>query len=241
MNPIKIGMIGFGRMGGFYLEQMQKSGRWEVAYICDVSAESREEARRLAPQAQVIADEQIIFDDPEVAVVGLFALADSRLSQIGKAVAAGKHIIAEKPIADSVEREWQAVSLVEKAPLFSTVNLYLRNSWYHNTIKEFISSGEIGELAIIRVCHMTPGLAPGEGHEYEGPAFHGTPNRSSRHGTRRPCACGTTRTRGGCSVTERSRTAWCSTSRRGMFTGSCPRSRRITPTWTSSGRRGSRA
>ena len=39
MNPIKIGMIGFGRMGGFYLEQMQKSGRWEVAYICDVSAE----------------------------------------------------------------------------------------------------------------------------------------------------------------------------------------------------------
>ena len=114
-------MIGFGRMGGFYLEQMQKSGRWEVAYICDVSAESREEARRLAPQAQVIADEQIIFDDPEVAVGGLFALADSRLSQIGKAVAAGKHIIAEKPIADSVEREWQAVSLVEKAPLFSTV------------------------------------------------------------------------------------------------------------------------
>ena len=71
-----------------------------------------------------------------------------------------------------MEREWQAVSLVEKAPLFSTVNLYLRNSWYHNTIKEFISSGEIGELAIIRVCHMTPGLAPGEGHEYEGPAFH---------------------------------------------------------------------
>ena len=33
-------------------------------------------------------------------------------------------------------------------------------------------AGEIGELAIIRVCHMTPGLAPGEGHEYEGPAFH---------------------------------------------------------------------
>ena len=38
MNPIKIGMIGFGRMGGFYLEQMQKSGRWEVAYICDASS-----------------------------------------------------------------------------------------------------------------------------------------------------------------------------------------------------------
>ena len=39
-------------------------------------------------------------------------------------------------------------------------------------MKEYIEQGEIGELAIIRICHMTPGLAPGEGHEYEGPAFH---------------------------------------------------------------------
>lgn len=32
---IKVGLIGFGRMGRFYLKEMQKSGRWEVAYICD--------------------------------------------------------------------------------------------------------------------------------------------------------------------------------------------------------------
>ena len=117
-------------------------------------------------------DEQVIFDDPEVQVVGLFALADSRKSQIERAFAAGKHVIAEKPISDSIENEWQAVELAENTQLFSTVNLYLRNSWYHNTIKDFIAQGEIGELAIVRVCHMTPGLAPGEGHEYEGPSFH---------------------------------------------------------------------
>ena len=39
-------------------------------------------------------------------------------------------------------------------------------------MKQFIDEGEIGELAILRICHMTPGLAPGEGHEYEGPAYH---------------------------------------------------------------------
>lgn len=26
-------------------------------------------------------------------------------------------------------------------------------------MKEYIQKGEIGELAIIRICHMTPGLA----------------------------------------------------------------------------------
>lgn len=172
MNPIKVGLIGFGRMGGFYLEEMQKSGNWDIVYICDVSPASRELAQRLSPRSKVISDEQIIFNDPEIQVVGLFALADSRPEQIQKAIASGKHVIAEKPIADTVEKEWQTVALAEKAKIFSTVNLYLRNSWYHNTIKDFIAQGEIGELAIIRVCHMTPGLAPGEGHEYEGPAFH---------------------------------------------------------------------
>ena len=147
MNPVKVGLIGFGRMGGFYLDEMQKSGRWDVAYICDVCAESRDLARKLAPGAKVVDDEQVIFDDPEVQVVGLFALADSRKSQIERAFAAGKHVIAEKPISDSIENEWQAVELAENTPLFSTVNLYLRNSWYHNTIKDFIAQGEIGELA----------------------------------------------------------------------------------------------
>ena len=47
MNPVKVGLIGFGRMGGFYLDEMQKSGRWDVAYICDVCAESRDLAHEL--------------------------------------------------------------------------------------------------------------------------------------------------------------------------------------------------
>ena len=105
-------------------------------------------------------------------VVGLFTLADSRMEQIEKAIRYGKHIISEKPVADTMENEWKVVEMTENTNLISTVNLYLRNSWYHNLMKEYIQQGEIGELAIIRICHMTPGLAPGEGHEYEGPAFH---------------------------------------------------------------------
>ena len=171
-TKIKAGLIGFGRMGQFYLEEMQKSGRWDVAYICDLNPGSRELATRLSPGSVVVDDEQVIFEDESVEVVGLFTLADSRLGQIEKAVRYGKHIISEKPIADTIEREWEAVGLSEKTDVLSTVNLYLRNSWYHQAMKSFIDQGEIGELAILRICHMTPGLVPGEGHEYEGPAFH---------------------------------------------------------------------
>ena len=169
---IKVGLIGFGRMGRFYLKEMQKSGRWDVAYICDINPDCRELAKHLSPESKILENEQEMFDDESVQVVGLFALADSRLDRIEKAIKYGKHIISEKPVSDTIDKEWKVVDITEKASCFSTVNLYLRNAWYHQTIKQFIDQGEIGELAILRICHMTPGLAPGEGHEYEGPAFH---------------------------------------------------------------------
>ncbi|HJD94130.1 MAG TPA: Gfo/Idh/MocA family oxidoreductase [Bacteroides togonis] len=170
---IKVAIIGFGRMGQMYCKEMQYSGEWDILYICDTNPDAREEARNIVPAStRIVSDEDILFNDPQVEVVGLFTLANSRKEQIEKAVRTHKHIIAEKPIADTQEKELEAVNLTEHSDIFSTVNLYLRNAWYHQAMKQFIQEGEIGELAILRICHMTPGLAPGEGHEHEGPAFH---------------------------------------------------------------------
>ena len=160
-------------MGQMYCKEMQYSGEWDILYICDTNPDAREKARNIVTAStRIVSDEDILFNDPQVEVVGLFTLANSRKEQIEKAVRTHKHIIAEKPIADTQEKEIEAVNLTEHADIFSTVNLYLRNAWYHQAMKQFIQEGEIGELAILRICHMTPGLAPGEGHEHEGPAFH---------------------------------------------------------------------
>ncbi len=172
MNSISSALIGYGRMGGFFLKELLSSDRWSVKYIFDTNEESRRLAAAEAPGVKVIDDAELIFDDPEVDVVILTALADSRPDYIRRCVQAGKHIIAEKPLGDTVENEKAVVELVSNSGLLTAVDLYLRNSWYHNTIRDFIDSGEIGDLAIIRLCHLTPGLSPGEGHDYEGPSFH---------------------------------------------------------------------
>ena len=169
---IKVGLIGFGRMGRFYLHEFQRNKNWQVIYICDPYDKAQEMARDYCPTAKVTGNEDDVFNDPEVEVVALCALADSRKNQILKALAHGKHIISEKPIAMLPEDEWELVKAVGESDRLATVNLYLRSSWYHHQLKQFIDEGELGELAIIRICHMTPGLAPGEGHEAEGPSFH---------------------------------------------------------------------
>lgn len=115
---IKVGLIGFGRMGRFYLKEMQKSGRWDVAYICDINPDCRELAKQLSPESKILENEQEMFDDESVQVVGLFALADSRLDRIEKAIKYGKHIISEKPVSDTIDKEWKVVDITEKASCF---------------------------------------------------------------------------------------------------------------------------
>lgn len=172
---ITIGIIGFGRMGRCYLKAIQADEQYRVTYICDPDERCRKLAHELAPEARIVAEESAVLEDTDVQVVVLCALCDTRLNQIERALAAGKHVITEKPLADNIEREWQCVELAEEAErrgLFCTVNMYLQNSWYHHLMRDMAESGEIGQLAIMRICHMTPGLAPGEGHEAEGPSFH---------------------------------------------------------------------
>ena len=172
---ISVAVIGFGRMGRCYLQALQADERYQVTHIFDPTPECRELAARMAPAAHIDASEDEALDNPDVQVVCLCALANVRPQQIRRALAAGKHVITEKPLADNNESEWELVALAEEAlqrGLFATVNMYLLNSWYHHEMRRIIDSGELGELAIMRICHMTPGLAPGEGHEAEGPSFH---------------------------------------------------------------------
>ncbi len=66
MDKIKVGVIGFGRMGELYLRSMRESGRWEIVYICDVSPVARKEAAAAFPEVTVIGDEDIIFNDSDI-------------------------------------------------------------------------------------------------------------------------------------------------------------------------------
>jgi predicted dehydrogenase len=169
---IKVGIIGFGRMGRFYLQEFRKNDKYEVAYICDIDDTCLNLARQLSPESKAVKDVRELYNDPDVQLVVHCAYASERRDRIEMAVKTGKNIIAEKPISDTVENEAEVVKLTRNYNKVCTVNMYLRNSWYHKVMKDFVDSGEIGDLAIIRVCHMTPGLAPGEGHVSEGPCFH---------------------------------------------------------------------
>lgn len=171
-RKIRVGVIGFGRMGRGFVSAMQADDRWDIVSICDVHGPTRELAARTVPGVEVFETPEQVFDGPKVDCVGLFTLADARPGLIREALRRKLHVLAEKPIAADSKTEWELVSEIEKSGLLVAVNLFNRNAWYHKEMRAFIAEGEIGDLAIVRVCHMTPGHMPTEGHEPEGPPFH---------------------------------------------------------------------
>ncbi len=168
----RIGVIGFGRMGRGFVAEMLRSDVWEVVYICDGWEPTREAARRTVPKAVILSEPEVIFRDKSLDAVGLFTLADERPALLQRALKEKLHILAEKPLAMDPATEWKLVKEIEASDRLVAVNIFNRNAWYHQEIIEFIKSGQIGDLAIVRVCHMTPGHMPTEGHDPEGPPFH---------------------------------------------------------------------
>ena len=75
-KKIKVGIIGFGRMGNKYLTQLLKNGRYDVTYICDVCEEARQYAAKQVPQATIVADEDLVFNHPTVQAAAPCPLAN---------------------------------------------------------------------------------------------------------------------------------------------------------------------
>ena len=171
-RKLRAGILGYGRMGRGFVAAMQQNDLWEVAAVYDINPAVRDIAGRNVPSAAVYESPDPLFADPSIEVVGLFTLADARPQQIRQALACRKHVLAEKPLGANVTTEWQLVREIEASDRLVAVNLFNRNAWYHKDIQRFIVEGQIGELAVIRVCHMTPGHMPTEGHDPEGPPFH---------------------------------------------------------------------
>ena len=74
-------------------------------------------------------------------------------SQTLAAVAAGKHVLCEKPLALSLESAQRMVAAAAGAGVVMGTNHHLRNAATHRTIRELIRAGAIGQPLAARVFH----------------------------------------------------------------------------------------
>ncbi len=155
----RIGTVGCGGMGMRHVRALVEADRWKLAYICDLSEDRLKAAGAEATGAKLVTDYQVLLDDPSIDAVSLNTLSNVRPDLIRRAVAAGKHVVCEKPLAPTAREAGELLANLAGTDRLITTNLVNRNAPYVRAAREFVRDGQIGDLAIIRIDHCTAGLS----------------------------------------------------------------------------------
>lgn len=97
-HPVKVGVIGAGNISGQYLTNMCSFPDLAVCFIADVQTErARAQAESFRIPRWGTVDE--LLDDPEIEIVVNITTPNDHVTVGLAAIAAGKHVWSEKPIA----------------------------------------------------------------------------------------------------------------------------------------------
>ncbi|NNE51450.1 MAG: oxidoreductase [Sulfitobacter sp.] len=108
MSPIKVGLLGYGMAGRvFHAPLIMTEPRMELVRIG-----SRTFADKKLPEGVTAGAIDAVIDDPEIDLIVIATPNDSHAPLARRALAAGKHVVVDKPFALSAE---EAVSVIEAA------------------------------------------------------------------------------------------------------------------------------
>jgi 1,5-anhydro-D-fructose reductase (1,5-anhydro-D-mannitol-forming) len=91
--------------------------------------------------------------DPAVDAVYISSTNEKHHAQAMAAIAAGKHVLCEKPLATTIADAQAMVKAAEKAGLVFATNHHLRSAGSVRRIHALIASGKVGKVLSVRVFH----------------------------------------------------------------------------------------
>jgi len=149
-NKIAVGILGLGRSGwNIHAMGLKDHPDYRVAAVADPVAERRKEAEETFGCASYETPQGVI-QDPNVEVVVVATPSHTHVSLAKEALAAGKHVVVEKPMAESVEEIDEMIEAAEQAGRLLTCYQPRRFDAEFTKIKEWIDSGRIGKVVMIR-------------------------------------------------------------------------------------------
>ena len=163
---IRIGLIGSGFMGKAHALGFRAVGAvFEMPVepvlelLADIDAGAATSAARKLGFTRSTGDWQALVRDPEVDVVDITTPPMLHHQMALAAVAAGKHVYCEKPLAPSAALAKEMADAAERAGLKTQVGFnYLKNPMLA-LARDIIAGGELGEIVSFRGIHAEDYMA----------------------------------------------------------------------------------
>ncbi len=149
MTKYNIGIIGAGMYGKILMRAFQKDERASIMWVNSSSETTTRSAAEEFGVEKWSTDYRDVLADSSVDAVILATPPFVHAEQLEGALKAGKHVLLEKPIAESRESLERIVKAVENAPNLKVLEASCRHTRLtrkFKSIKEFIDSGKLGDV-----------------------------------------------------------------------------------------------
>ncbi len=145
----RIAQIGVGYWGPNLLRNLVANPRCEVRAVVDMSAERRAYVTSLYPAVTTTDDAARVIDDPSIDAVVIATPVATHFDLAMRALANGKHILVEKPLARSVAEVDRIAAAAAAKKLTAMVgHTFLYNSAVRY-VKAMIDAGSLGDIRYI--------------------------------------------------------------------------------------------
>jgi predicted dehydrogenase len=151
MPSVGCAVIGLGEQGRALLTALGHLPGAEVRRICDQYEGIHARAQELAPKAIAGTDPREVFDDKSIQAVWIATPTHQHRDLVLAALAAGKHVYCEAPLAHTID-DARAIAKAAQAATGMVFHsgLQQRTNPQHQHVLKFIRTGALGRVAMGR-------------------------------------------------------------------------------------------
>jgi predicted dehydrogenase len=158
LQPLQIGVIGYGYWGPNLVRNFTSSPHTRVAVVADQDERRRAAVRQLYPWVRTVGNAAEVFADPTIDAVAIVTPLATHHPLATAALQAGKHVLVEKPLAASAAQARELTELAASRGLTLMVDHTFVFTGAVNKIKEYVASGTLGRVLYFDSVRVNLGL-----------------------------------------------------------------------------------
>ncbi len=153
-----VAVVGAGYWGPNLVRNFQRSEDWRLAAVCDLDVAKARSLVAGHSDVRCVAsvDEVLAMDDVDAVAIATPARTHQPLAVA--ALRAGKHVLVEKPLADSTTRGQEMVDVAAANDLVLMADHTYCYTPAVQKIRELVADGQLGEIMFIDSVRINLGL-----------------------------------------------------------------------------------
>lgn len=153
-TKIPAGIIGTGFIGPAHVEAARRLGNVDIVAVAEANIDLAEEKAAAMSIPKAYGNYQDLLADPEIQVVHNCTPNHLHFEVNKDILAAGKHVISEKPLAMNTTESSELVRLAKRSGLIHVVDFNYRFFPLVQHAKEMVRIGEVGDIFTLHGSYL---------------------------------------------------------------------------------------